>query len=227
MSAGWPRSPRSSALAAWRSEAGCSEASRVDAGARGGRLSMAGEIVIVRHGETEWSAAGKHTSSTDLPLLEDGQARARALGPELAERSFALVLCSPLRRARETCELAGFGSAAEIVDDLREWSYGEFEGLTTDEIRIERPDWFLWRDGCPGGETPGDIGARADRVLERLRSVDGDAIVFAHGHILRVIGARWIDLPPSGGAHLKLGAGSFSVLGYEREVETLSGWNYS
>jgi broad specificity phosphatase PhoE len=188
---------------------------------------VSGEIVIVRHGETEWSAAGKHTSATDLPLLEEGRARARALGPALAERSFALVLCSPLRRARATCELAGFGEAAEISEDLREWSYGEYEGLTTDEIRVERPDWFLWRDGCPGGETPVEVGARADRVLERLRSADGDVIAFAHGHILRVIGARWIDLPPAGGARFKLGAGSFSVLGYERDVEAFSGWNYS
>ncbi len=188
---------------------------------------MAGEIVIVRHGETEWSANGKHTSATDLSLLEEGRARARALGPALAERSFALVLCSPLRRARETCELAGFGEAAEISEDLREWAYGEYEGMTTEEIRVQRPDWFLWRDGCPGGEAPEEIGARADRVLERLRSVDGDAIAFAHGHILRVIGARWIDLPPFGGAHFKLGAGAFSVLGYEREVEAFSGWNYT
>ncbi len=187
---------------------------------------MSGEIVIVRHGETEWSAAGKHTSTTDLPLLDEGRKRASELGPALAGRSFSLVLCSPLRRARETCELAGFSDRAEISEDLVEWNYGEYEGLTTNEIRETRPDWFLWRDGCPGGEMPADVGARADRVLARLRSAEGDAIAFAHGHILRVLGARWIDLPPAGGAHFKLGAGAFSVLGYERDVEAFSGWNY-
>jgi broad specificity phosphatase PhoE len=184
------------------------------------------EIVIVRHGETEWSRDGKHTSTTDLPLLEEGRARARELRSALGGRRFALVLCSPLRRARETCQLAGFGDAAEIDEDLVEWNYGEYEGLTTDEIRVTRPGWFLWRDGCPGGESPEQIGARADRVLSRLRSADGGAIAFAHGHILRVVGARWIDLSPAGGAHFKLGAGAFSVLGYERDVEAFSGWNY-
>lgn len=185
------------------------------------------QIVLVRHGETEWSAAGKHTSSTDLPLLESGRARARELRAALADRSFALVLCSPLRRARETCELAGFGDRAEISEDLREWSYGEYEGQTTPEIRMERPDWWLWRDGCPGGEMPDQVGARADRVIERLRSVDGNSIAFAHGHILRVVAARWIELAPAGGARFALGAGAFSVLGYERDTEVISGWNHT
>ncbi len=188
---------------------------------------MAAEIVIVRHGETEWSAAGKHTSTTDLSLLEEGRQRARQLGPALAGRSFALVLCSPLRRARETCELAGFGERAEIFEDLHEWHYGVYEGMTTEEIRVQRPGWFLWRDGCPDGELPEQVGARADRVLERLRSADGDAIAFAHGHILRVVGARWINLPAYGGAHFKLGAGAFSVLGHEREATAISGWNHT
>lgn len=193
------------------------------------------EIVLVRHGETEWSANGRHTSRTDLPLTEQGRERASALASELAGRSFSLVLCSPLRRARETCELAGFGDLAELCDDLHEWDYGEYEGLTTPEIRARNPAWVLWRDGCPGGETPDQVGARADKVLARIRDSDGDAssgsagdaIAFAHGHILRVLAARWIAMPPAAGARFALGAGSLSVLGFERETEVLRGWNHS
>ena len=192
---------------------------------------MPAEIVLVRHGETEWSASGKHTSRTDLPLTEAGRERATSLGPILSRRSFSLVLVSPLRRARETCELADLGARAEVNDDLREWEYGAYEGVTTAEIREHNPDWVLWRDGCPDGELPAQVGERADRVLERLReSVDragGDAIVFAHGHILRVIAARWIGLPVSGGARLALSAGSISVLGFERETEVIRLWNDS
>jgi probable phosphoglycerate mutase len=184
------------------------------------------EIVLVRHGETEWSAGGRHTSRTDLPLTEAGRRQAVGLAASLSEWSFGLVLCSPLRRARETCELAGLGDRAEISAELREWDYGDYEGLTTLEIRAQRPDWDLWRDGCPGGETPDQIGARADRALARLRAVDaGDAVAFAHGHILRVIGARWIDQPAAGGARLILSAGAVSVLGHERETEAISRWN--
>jgi broad specificity phosphatase PhoE len=183
------------------------------------------EIVLVRHGETEWSAAGKHTSATDLPLVQAGRERATALADELARRSFALVLCSPLRRARETCELAGLGEAAVLVDDLREWEYGEYEGLTTPQIRERRPEWWLWTDGCPGGESPAQLAARADRALARLRAVDGDAIAFAHGHILRVLAARWLGQPAAFGAHLKLAAGGLSVLGLERDTEVLARWN--
>ena len=183
------------------------------------------EIYVVRHGETEWSAAMRHTSHTDLPLTEAGSERARALGAELAGRSFALVLTSPLRRARETCELAGFGDVAEVCEDLHEWDYGECEGLTTAQIRAETPDWWLWRDGCPGGELPAQVGARADRALARLRSADGDALAFAHGHILRVLTARWLGMEVAEGARFALAAGAIGVLGYERETEVLRRWN--
>jgi broad specificity phosphatase PhoE len=183
------------------------------------------QIFVVRHGETEWSAAGRHTSRTDLPLTEPGRERARALGAALAGRSYALVLCSPLLRARETCELAGYGEAAELEPDLHEWDYGEYEGLTTPQIRETDPDWNLWRDGCPGGERPGQVGERADRVLERLRGAGGDALAFAHGHILRVVTARWLEMDVAAGARFALRAGGLGVLGHERETEVLSGWN--
>ncbi len=183
------------------------------------------EIVLVRHGETEWSRSGQHTSRTDLPLLDAGRERATEVGRELAGRSFALVLCSPLLRARQTCELAGFLDRAEIDDDLREWQYGEYEGLTTPEIRERVPDWNLWRDGCPGGEQPEEVGARADRVLERARQADGDVIAFAHGHILRVVAARWVGGGVAFGARLKLVAGAISGVGFERETQVLSRWN--
>jgi probable phosphoglycerate mutase len=180
---------------------------------------------LVRHGETEWSLSGQHTSRTDLPLTEPGRARAAALAPALSGREWALVLCSPLRRARETCELAGLGEAAVIDEDLREWDYGEYEGLTTPQIREQRPDWVLWRDGCPGGEMPDQVGVRADRVLGRLREAGGDCVAFAHGHILRVTGARWIEQPVGFGSRLALSAGSVSRLGFERETEVLRDWN--
>jgi broad specificity phosphatase PhoE len=183
------------------------------------------EIVVVRHGETEWSAAGKHTSTTDLSLTAEGRRRAATLAGALAGRSFSLVLCSPMRRARETCELAGLAGSAVISDDLREWDYGEYEGLTTPEIRASRPDWVLWRDGCPGGETPAQVGERADRALARLRDAGGDAAAFAHGHILRVLAARWLGMDVAAGARLALSAGSLSVLGFERETEVLRLWN--
>ncbi len=186
---------------------------------------MVSEIVIVRHGETEWSLTGKHTSRTDLSLTDEGRRRAALLRPQLEGRSFSLVLSSPLRRARETCELAGFGDQAEIFDDLREWEYGEYEGLTTPEIREQNPGWNLWRDGCPGGESPDQVGRRADRALDRLRGVDGDALVFAHGHILRVLTARWIEMPVTAGARFVLSAGATGVLGFERETQALALWN--
>ena len=188
-------------------------------------MSDAMEIVVVRHGETEWSLAGRHTSRTDLPLSEAGRRRALALAPELSQRSFSLVLTSPLRRARETCELAGFGAAAEVFDDLREWDYGDYEGLTTSEIRARNPDWNLWRDGCPGGETPERVARRADRALGRLCSAGGDAVAFAHGHFLRVLGARWVEMGPAAGARFALRAGAVSVLGWERETQVLKRWN--
>ena len=182
-------------------------------------------IVLVRHGQTEWSLSGQHTSRTDLPLIEEGRRRAEQVGAELAGRSFGLVLCSPLLRARETCKLAGFGEQAVLSDDLLEWDYGEYEGLTTAQIREERPDWDLWSDGCPGGEQPEDVAARADLAIARLRAADGDALAFAHGHILRVLSARWIALPAAGGARLALAAGAVCELGFERETEVIQLWN--
>jgi broad specificity phosphatase PhoE len=182
-------------------------------------------IVLVRHGETEWSKSGQHTSRTELPLLEEGRERAQALRPMLAPWNFALVLTSPMRRARETCELAGFGDRAEVCEDLREWDYGDYEGLTTPQIWERRPDWSLWTDGCPNGEQPEEVGARADRALARLRAADGDSLAFAHGHIFRVTAARWIGLPASGGARLALRAGAMSVLGFERQTEVIQLWN--
>ncbi|MBV9472664.1 MAG: histidine phosphatase family protein [Solirubrobacterales bacterium] len=188
---------------------------------------MAERVYLVRHGETEWSKSGQHTSRTDLPLLEEGRARAMKLKPVLAGHEFSLVLCSPLRRARETCELAGLGSAAELVDDLREWDYGEYEGLTTPEIWEQAPQWNLWRDGCPGGERPEQVAARADRVLARVDEVGGEAITFAHGHVLRVLAVRWLRMDATAGARFALAAGSLSVLSYERETEVVERWNAS
>lgn len=194
------------------------------------------EIVLVRHGETEWSRSGQHTSRTDLPLIEEGRERATALGPVLAAWDFAVVLTSPLRRARETCELAGFADRAVVCEDLREWDYGEYEGLTTPQIREQNPGWNLWRDGCPGGEQPAEVGARADLAIERLRgggggadghdgAGGGNALAFAHGHIFRVLTARWIGMEPAAGARFKLRAGGLSVLGFERETEVVQLWN--
>jgi broad specificity phosphatase PhoE len=183
------------------------------------------EIYVVRHGETKWSASGRHTSRTDLPLTEGGRERAMELASELAERPFSLVLTSPLRRARETCGLAGFGDVAEICEDLREWDYGEYEGLTTPQIRTQDPDWVLWRDGCPGGEKPEQVAERAERALKRLRETQGDALAFAHGHILRVLTARWLAMELGAGARFALAAGGVGVLGFERETEVLRRWN--
>ena len=188
-----------------------------------GDLAPRFEIVVVRHGETAWSLALKHTGRTDVPLTPAGRRRAMELAAELAG-SYALVLSSPLLRARETAELAGFPDPV-IDPDLHEWDYGEYEGLTTEEIRAQHPGWNLWRDGGPSGETPEEVGARADRVLERLRAAGGDCLVFAHGHILRVLTARWLEMPPSAGARFALAAGALGVLGHERETEVIARWN--
>jgi broad specificity phosphatase PhoE len=182
-------------------------------------------VVLIRHGQTEWSLSGQHTSRTDLPLIEEGIQRAREIGRELAGRTFSLVLSSPLRRARETCELAGFGADVVITDDLREWEYGEYEGLTTPQIRAEHPQWNLWRDGCPGGERPAEVSARADRVIAATQAAEGDVIAFAHGHILRVLAARWIGMTADAGARLALEAGTISALGFERETQVIQRWN--
>jgi broad specificity phosphatase PhoE len=183
------------------------------------------EVVLVRHAETEWSLSGRHTGRTDIPLTDGGRAVARALAGRLGEWQFARVLVSPRRRARETCELSGLGDLAEEREDLAEWDYGEYEGLTTAQIQEKRRDWSLWRDGCPGGELPEQVAARADRVIAELRALEGATVVFSHGHMLRVLGARWIELPPSAGARLALSAGAISVLGYEHDTAVLARWN--
>lgn len=183
------------------------------------------EIFLVRHGETEWSRAGKHTGVTDLSLTEEGRRAAAALGARLAARPFQLVLSSPRARARETCVLAGLGERMEVVDDLAEWRYGDYEGKTTAEIRRTVPDWTVWRHGCPGGEAAADVGRRADRVIERLRAAAIDAVVFSHAHFLRALAARWIGLPPEQGEHLYLETGSISVVGSERESASIRLWN--
>ncbi len=186
---------------------------------------MARRIFIVRHGETEWSANGRHTGRTDLPLTDVGREQASHLPALLGGETFELVLVSPLQRARETCALAGFADVAEITDDLHEWDYGDYEGLTTPEIRAENPDWNLWRDGCPGGESPAEIGARVDRVLARFSAIEGDGLAFAHGHVLRVLTARWLQMEVAAGARFALAAAGLSVLGHERETEVIERWN--
>jgi probable phosphoglycerate mutase len=180
---------------------------------------------LVRHGETEWSLSGAHTGRTDLPLTERGREYARRLGAALRERTFALILTSPLRRARDTCELAGYGDLARIEPDLREWDYGDYEGRSTLEIRRERPDWHLWRDGVPNGETAEHVAQRARRVIERAVAAKGDVALFSHGHCLRILAAIWIGLPPTGGRLLALDTASMSVLGHERETRVISRWN--
>ncbi len=183
------------------------------------------EVTLVRHAETEWSLTKRHTGLTDIPLTERGREAARGLSQRLRERHFALVLVSPLARARETCELSGLGAQAEIRDDLVEWDYGEYEGLTTPQIRALRPGWVLWRDGCPGGERAEDVGARADRVIAELRATDGEVAVFSHGHMLRVLGARWIELEPSVGRRLGLFTGAICILGSEHGTSSITRWN--
>ena len=183
------------------------------------------ELVLVRHGETEWSRTGKHTGKTDIPLTENGRHTAEVLREPLSRREFALVLTSPLSRAADTCRLAGLGDAAEVRDELVEWDYGEYEGLTTPEIRETRPDWRLWRDGCPGGERPDEVAARVDRVIAEAEGVDGDVALFAHGHVLRVLAARWVELGPEWGARFVLQTATLSVLGWERETRAIRLWN--
>jgi broad specificity phosphatase PhoE len=185
---------------------------------------MADEVWLLRHAETEWSRTGKHTGRTDIALTDAGREVARELGERLAGQDFAVVLCSPLSRARETAQLARL-ECSGLRDDLLEWDYGEYEGLTTPEIRKDRPDWFLWHDGAPGGEMPHDVAARCDRVIAEVRAVEGTVALVAHGHILRALAARWIDAPIDLGGHLHLGTGTVSVLAYEREVSVISHWN--
>jgi broad specificity phosphatase PhoE len=183
------------------------------------------EVVLVRHGETEWAREGKHTGRTDIPLTERGRTQARAVGSALQARRFALVLTSPLSRALETCRLAGFDEVAAQRDELREWDYGAYEGRTTIEIRKEVPGWTLWREGVPDGEAIQEVAARADRVIAELRSTQGDALLFAHGHVLRVLAARWLGLEARAGALFALDPASISTLGYERETSVIRLWN--
>lgn len=183
------------------------------------------EVVLVRHGETEWSREGKHTGRTDVPLTDIGRGQAQAVGAALREQRFALVLTSPLARALETCRLAGLGDEAVLRDELREWDYGAYEGLRTTEIRQEVPGWTLWSDGVPEGETIDEVAARVDRVLGELRSLEGEALIFAHGHVLRVLAARWLGLEPQAGALFALDPATISILGYERETSVIRLWN--
>jgi probable phosphoglycerate mutase len=183
------------------------------------------QLWLARHGETEWSKSGRHTGRTDIPLTDEGEAQARRLGELLAGRTFALVLTSPLSRAAETARIAGFGEHAVPDPDLQEWDYGDFEGLTTPEIRETYPDWTIWRGPVPNGEPIDEVAARADGVIERVRAVDGDALVFAHGHLLRVLAARWLGLPAAAGAHFALATATTSLLGWERGEPVIERWN--
>jgi broad specificity phosphatase PhoE len=182
------------------------------------------QLWIVRHGPTEWSRSGRHTSVTDLPLLPESEDDARALASRLADLDPVLVLTSPRQRARRTAELAGFPDA-EVDEDLAEWSYGDYEGITTDEIRETRPGWSVWTDSCPGGETAEQVSTRLDRVVTRVRATDGPVLAFAHSHSLRGLAARWLGLPVTDGRHFALGTATVSVLGHERENPVVVRWN--
>jgi broad specificity phosphatase PhoE len=181
--------------------------------------------VLVRHGETEWSRDGRHTGRTDIPLTDEGRRQAARLRDALGAWRFERVLASPLSRALDTCRLAGFGERAELSDALLEWDYGAYEGLTTPEIRELRPGWNLWRDGCPGGETAADVGARVDSLVSELQASEADVAVFAHGHVLRVLAALWVELPPETGARLWLATATISIVGFERETAAMRRWN--
>ncbi len=185
------------------------------------------ELMLVRHGETEWSATGRHTGRTDVPLTSAGELRARTLARRIGLREFALVATSPLARARETCRLAGFAAAARLDDDLVEWDNGDAEGRTTAEIRRERPGWTVWDVALPNGESVEHVGERADRAIARARAASGNALFFAHAHLLRILAARWIGLPAREGRMLTLDPASISVLGYEREQPVIRSWNAS
>lgn len=183
------------------------------------------QVVLVRHGQTEWSLSGQHAGSTDIPLTKAGRRQALALSDRLSGWRFERVLSSPLVRAVGTCRLAGMAERADLTDDLKEWDYGEYEGRRTVDIRKERPGWNLWLDGAPGGETVEAVGRRADRVMEAICAAPGDVAVFAHGHILRVLAAKWVGLPPDHGRLLALSTASLSVLGWERETAVVERWN--
>ena len=183
------------------------------------------QLWLARHGETEWSLSGQHTGRTDMPLTETGRTQAVTLGGRLRGHSFALVLTSPLARAADTARLAGFGDVMVVDEDLREWDYGDFEGRKTDEIREQYPDWTIWRGPWPGGESIDQVAARADRILQRVESVDGDVLIFSHGHLLRVLAARWLRLQPQAGGMFALSTATISLLGWEREAPVIERWN--
>jgi broad specificity phosphatase PhoE len=184
-------------------------------------------LYLARHGETAWSLSGQHTGLTDLPLTDRGERNARRLAERLKGLSFNKVFSSPLQRAIRTCELAGFGGRAEVERDLLEWNYGEYEGRRTEEIHAERPDWQLFRDGCPGGESPQQVGARADRVVKRTREIQGNVLIFSSGHMLRILSARWLGLEPAAGRYFLLSTASLSALGYEHNLSqpVIQLWN--
>jgi broad specificity phosphatase PhoE len=182
-------------------------------------------VFLLRHGETEWSLSRQHTGRTDIPLTENGRTVAKRLAPVLAEEEFDLVLVSPLQRARQTCQLAGLDSKATVDEDLFEWDYGQYEGRTPQQIRANAPEWLIFRDGCPGGETSAQVGARVDRVIARVRAVEGNAALFAHGHILRLLGARWLGLPVSAGSHFLLDTAALCVLSYYHGIGAIERWN--
>jgi broad specificity phosphatase PhoE len=182
-------------------------------------------VFAIRHGETAWSLTGQHTGTTDIPLTDNGRRLAERMRSVLAKNAFGLVLCSPMQRARDTCELAGLGDKAVIDPDLVEWNYGEYEGLTPRQIHESAPGWLIFRDGCPGGESPAQVGARADRVIGRSRAVHGNVALFRHGHALRALVARWIGLPVSGGEHFLLDPCTLCILGYYYNTPAVRIWN--
>jgi broad specificity phosphatase PhoE len=186
-------------------------------------------LFLARHGDTAWTESRRHTGRTDLPLNEQGEGRARQLGERLGRLSFAGVVTSPLRRASRTCELAGYGAVARVDPDLVEWDYGRYEGMLTRDILKERPGWELYRDGCPGGESPGDVAARADRFIAHVRGIEGDVLAFSSGHIIRMIAARWLGLPPEAGRYFFCRTASVGVLGFEhrnRDEPVIFLWNH-
>ena len=185
------------------------------------------KLWLIRHGETEWSLSGAHTSRTNIPLTERGKERAAKIRDYLAQRKFSLVLSSPLLRARETCRIAGYADGAQIEENLREWDYGIFEGRTTADIRKDQPDWSIWDSPVPEGEPVEHVAARAQKVIDRALQAGGDVALFAHAHILRILAATWLGLEPRGGRLFALGTGSVSTLGYERENQVISTWNRS
>jgi broad specificity phosphatase PhoE len=185
------------------------------------------QVYVVRHGETEWSLSGQHTGVSDIPLTENGRRAAKLMEPVLAKETFALVLTSPLKRSRETCELSGLGAIAQVDGDLVEWNYGEYEGLTSREIRDKAPGWLLFNDGCPGGETPEQVGDRADRIIARARGEQGNVVLFAHGHLLRVLAARWLGFSARAGRHFLLDTGTLNILSYYYGVPAIKRWNWA